>query len=89
VTAAALLMVAGAAPAGASTAVPHGFKQISYLGHQFSVPQAWPVVNLAAHPHACVRFDQHAVYLGTPGAEEDCPGHAVGRTGALLVQPTP
>jgi hypothetical protein len=36
----------------------------------------------------CVRFNRHAVYLGTPGTDESCPVHAVGRTEAILVMPT-
>jgi len=34
-----------------------------------------------------VRFNRHAVYLGTPGPEERCPAHAVGRTDAILLSP--
>jgi hypothetical protein len=34
-----------------------------------------------------VRFDRHALYLGTPGADENCPARAVGRTEALLLEP--
>jgi len=35
-----------------------------------------------------VRFDRHAVYLGRPGPNEDCPARGAGRnTEALLVQP--
>jgi hypothetical protein len=45
------------------------------------------VFDLAADPGVCVRFNRHAVYLGDPGATEDCPAHAVGRTEAILVQP--
>jgi Domain of unknown function (DUF1906) len=32
-----------------------------------------------------VRFDRHAVYLGTPSPAQNCPAHAVGRTGSVLV----
>ncbi|MFD8086189.1 glycoside hydrolase domain-containing protein [Kitasatospora sp. NPDC059722] len=62
-------------------------KDVSYLGHSFHVPADWPVIDLAANPTACVRFDRHAVYLGTPGARQDCPAHVVGTTEALLVEP--
>ncbi|MFC1431112.1 glycoside hydrolase domain-containing protein [Streptacidiphilus sp. N1-3] len=64
-------------------------KSVSYLGHQFRIPGGWPVVDLTADPTACVRFDQHALYLGTPGADQDCPAEALGRTEAVLVQPLP
>ena len=60
---------------------------LRYRGVSVRVPRSWPVVNLARDPHACVRFDRHALYLGTPGDEERCPAHAVGRTEALLLEP--
>src|SRR5438270_11006548 len=53
---------------GIATAANHqpaAEQQVSYLGLTFSVPADWPVVTLG--PTTCVRFDQHAVYLGTPG----------------------
>ncbi|MFG2886289.1 hypothetical protein ACGFYV_28980 [Streptomyces sp. NPDC048297] len=78
------LAALGSAPAQAA---PTTTRQLDYRGHQFAVPTAWKVVDLEEDPSACVRFDQHAVYLGHPGAEQDCPGHAVGRTEALLVEP--
>ncbi|MFF1903886.1 DUF1906 domain-containing protein [Kitasatospora sp. NPDC058218] len=68
---------------------PAPTKNVSYLGHTFTVPADWPVIDLTADPTACVRFDQHAVYLGTPGTRQDCPAHLVGRTEALLVEPGP
>lgn len=79
-----LAALAGA-PAQADT--PTGTRQVDYRGHRFTVPDSWPVVDLAENPSACVRFDQHAVYLGHPGADQDCPSRAVGRTEALLVEP--
>ena len=60
---------------------------VSYHGYQAQVPASWPVYDLSKDPTRCVRFDQHAVYLGTPGADQRCPAHLVGRTEALLVQP--
>ncbi len=60
---------------------------VRYHGLSVRVPRSWPVVDLSRDPHACVRFDRHALYLGTPGAEERCPAHAVGRTEALLIEP--
>jgi Domain of unknown function (DUF1906) len=65
-----------------------GFKTIGYLGHGFAVPTGWRVVDLATHPTACIRFDVHAIYLGTPGPRQDCPARGVGRrTGAILIRP--
>jgi hypothetical protein len=75
-------------PAGVAADQASRFQAVSYLGHRFSVPAVWRVVDLSKHPATCVRFDMHAVYLGTPGAEQDCPARGVGRhIGALLIQP--
>ncbi|WP_405950179.1 DUF1906 domain-containing protein [Streptomyces prunicolor] len=52
------------------------------------MPDSWKVVDLAKNPDACVRFDQHTVYLGHPGTDQDCPSHLVGRTESLLIEPT-
>lgn len=74
---------------GTTTAVASpqpGGKTVSYLGLNFTVPADWPVVDLS--DTTCVRFDRHAVYLGTPGARQDCPTHpTAASTEALLVQP--
>ncbi|QNS07948.1 choice-of-anchor P family protein [Streptomyces xanthii] len=61
--------------------------QVTYQGRTFTVPESWDVIDLDRHPDTCVRFDRHAVYLGTPGARQDCPAKALGRTEAMLVQP--
>ncbi len=63
-------------------------KVVRYAGVAFTVPASWTVHDLAAAPRTCVRFDQHAVYLGTPGVDQNCPSHLVGRAESLLVQPT-
>ncbi|NED71952.1 hypothetical protein G3I51_06275, partial [Streptomyces sp. SID9944] len=71
----------------ASAASDDAGKTVSYRGHTFTVPADWPVVDLTAHPTACVRFDRHAVYLGDPGEQQDCPARVVGRTEALWLRP--
>ncbi len=76
--------------AGTTTAIANaqtGGKTVSYLGLNFTVPADWPVVDISADSRTCVRFDRHAVYLGTPGAHQDCPAHLVGSSEAMLVQP--
>jgi Domain of unknown function (DUF1906) len=73
----------GVAPANAAQPT----KVVRYHGYRLVVPASWPVFNLAADPTVCVRFNRHAVYLGTPGAHQRCPAHAVGRTEAILVSP--
>ncbi len=82
--------VALAAGSGVALAAPGpltGVQQVSYLGLDFTVPSSWPVITVSANSTTCVRFDRHAVYLGTPGRDQNCPTHLVGRTEALLVQP--
>ncbi|MFI2611788.1 glycoside hydrolase domain-containing protein [Kitasatospora sp. NPDC018619] len=90
------LAAAGSAQAAAPSATPSAApakapapdtRAVSYQGRVFHVPASWPVVDLAADPRACVRFDQHAVYLGHPGDQQECPPRLVGRTEALLVEP--
>ena len=78
------LTAVGSAQAASGTS---DTQAVSYLNHVFHVPAGWSVVDLTADPHACVRFDQHAVYLGHPGTEQNCPPHLIGRTEALLVEP--
>jgi hypothetical protein len=81
--------VTPAADAGASSAVgADGLRTVSYHGVQFDVPGDWPVHDLAADPTTCVRFDVHAVYLGHPSADMNCPAGIVGRADAVLVEPT-
>jgi hypothetical protein len=67
----------------------NGLRRISYRGYALQVPAGWPVIDLSAHPATCVRFDQHALYLGQPGASQVCPSVLVGATEAVLVQPGP
>jgi hypothetical protein len=75
----AALAASGAQPAGGAT------KTVTYLGYSFTVPASWPVVRLK--PATCVRFDRHAVYLGDPGRNQDCPTGLLGTTEAILIQP--
>jgi hypothetical protein len=62
-------------------------KTVSYRGYQVTVPSAWPIVDLAADPTACVRLDQPAVYLGRSTAQAKCPAHLVGRSTGLILEP--
>ncbi|MEV5967156.1 glycoside hydrolase domain-containing protein [Kribbella sp. NPDC051952] len=70
-------------PASASSAT----RVVTYRGYSLSVPTQWRVVDLAATPRTCVRSDQHVIYLGTPGRDQQCPSHAVGRTESIVIQP--
>ncbi len=76
-------MAAVQGPAGGASAS----HLISYLGEQVSVPAAWQVQDLAAHPSACVRFDVHVVYEGRIGPQPDCPARVVGVTEAIHLEP--
>jgi hypothetical protein len=78
---AALVLALPAAARAAAT------KVVRYHGWHATVPASWPVFHLGLASRTCVRFDRHAVYLGTPGAQQSCPAHAAGRTGAILVTP--
>jgi Domain of unknown function (DUF1906) len=62
-------------------------KTVRYRGVQLRVPASWPVFHLGARSTVCVRFNRHAVYLGTPGSNQNCPQQAIGRTEAILVSP--
>lgn len=62
----------------AAVAAP-GTRFVSYNGVRVTVPASWPVIDLNLHPSACVRLDQTALYLGSPGSQSHCPAHAVGR----------
>ncbi len=84
---AAILGLAAAAPAASSPAAGSATKLVRYRGVRLRVPAAWPVFELARAPRTCVRFDRHAVYLGTPGTRQDCPASGLGRTEAILVGP--
>ncbi len=75
----AVLLALLAAPAAART--------VHFDGRSVNVPRGWPVLRLAEQPHACVRLDRRAVYLGTPGAEQRCPAEAMGARRAILVEP--
>lgn len=77
--------IAEPAPAAAATTT----KVVSYRGERLIVPASWPVYRLAPHAGTCVRFNRHAVYLGTPSTDQRCPAHAAGRTEAILVSPLP
>jgi hypothetical protein len=87
-----VIIAAVAAPAAnsrASSNAPVALKPVSYRGYTFEVPSTWPVIDLAASRGTCVRFDEHAIYLGDPASNQACPSSLVGATEALLVQPAP
>ncbi len=81
---------AGAKTSAATPVLSAGANQhVSYRGLELDVPGGWTIVDLTANPTACVRFDVHVVYLGTPGATQQCPAVLVGRTESIVIQPRP
>jgi hypothetical protein len=60
-------------------------KSVEFGGYALSVPATWPVYQLAADPDQCVRYDVHAVYLGIPGEDQDCPPGLAGRTETVSI----
>lgn len=81
----ALSLVAGLFVAGPARATSYDLRSVEYGGVSVEVPATWPVVDLAADPSACVRFDRPAVYLGEPAADQQCPAHAVGRADTVWI----
>jgi Domain of unknown function (DUF1906) len=75
-----------ARPRPAASAVT---RTVSYAGDEITVPADWPVYRLDADPARCVRYDVHAVYLGTPGTGQRCPAGLIGRTETVSIIPAP
>jgi hypothetical protein len=73
-----------AQPAGQSASA---VRTVEYLGVEFDVPAGWPVYDLAKDPTTCVRSDRHAVYLGNPSPDMQCPAGLIGHTELVIVQP--
>ena len=75
------------APAGQRAALARtaasGTKVVAFAGYTIDVPAGWPVYRLARDPYRCIRYDQNAVYLGQPGADQQCPAHLAGRVATL------
>lgn len=80
----ALLMMLAVVPSALARGTT---RALHYHGYALRTPATWPVFDLARRPETCVRFNRHAVYLGTPGTRQRCPAHATGRTEAILVRP--
>ena len=69
-------------------------KTVEYDGYSVTVPSSWPVFHLDTDPGQCVRYDINAVYLGNPGANQNCPSNLIGRVQTITitaagVSPTP
>ena len=75
-----------AGPAKAAKAARPASQTVTFGGYTVSVPASWPVYDLTKNPRQCVRYDVHAVYLGTPGPDPDCPPNLVGRVDTVSIQ---
>jgi hypothetical protein len=84
---AALVLLALGLAAPATTLAATKTKTVRYHGVSLTVPSNWPVFRLSPESSVCVRFNRHAVYLGQPGTQQDCPAQAAGRTEAILISP--
>ena len=60
-------------------------KTVTYGGYSIQVPSSWPVYSLDKDPSKCVRYDVNAVYLGTPGPNQDCPPHLIGHADTVSI----
>ena len=69
----------------AKAAAP-AMKTVEYGGYAIRVPASWPVYLLSKDPGQCVRYDVNAVYLGTPGPNQNCPPHLVGRADTVSIR---
>jgi hypothetical protein len=74
---------AGPRAAPSAAAAGGGTKVVAFAGYTIDVPAGWPVYRLARDPSRCVRYDHNAVYLGQPGANQQCPAHLAGRVATL------
>lgn len=85
------LSLSSAALAGYADGVSAGervdrARAVSFQGYELRVPNDWQVVDLAANPHACLRFDSPAIYLGPAGDQADCPSPVVGGAPGVQLQ---
>ena len=60
-------------------------KTVEYDGYSVTVPSSWPVFHLDTDPAQCVRYDINAVYLGNPGANQNCPSNLIGRVQTITI----
>jgi Domain of unknown function (DUF1906) len=63
-------------------------KTVDYDGYSITVPSSWPVFHLDTNPSQCVRYDINAVYLGNPGANQNCPSNLIGRAQTITIADT-
>src|SRR5947208_13739227 len=79
-------LTAAVKPAKAAEPAQPATQTVTFGGYTVSVPASWPVYDLTKNPRQCVRYDLHAVYLGTQGPDQDCPPNLVGPVDTGTVQ---
>src|SRR5690348_9093306 len=79
-------LAAAVKPASAAEAAEPATQTVTFGGYTVSVPASWPVYDLTKNPRQCVRYDVNAVYLGSPGPDQDCPPNLVGRVDTVTIQ---
>jgi len=79
-------LTAAVKPAKAAEPAEPASQTVTFGGYTVSVPASWPVYDLTKNPRQCVRYDVHAVYLGTPGPDPNCPPNLVGRVDTVTIQ---
>jgi Domain of unknown function (DUF1906) len=79
-------LTAAIKPANAAEPAGPATQTVTFGGYTVSVPASWPVHDLTKNPRQCVRYDVDAVYLGTPGPDQDCPPNLVGRVDTVTIQ---
>ena len=72
-----------ATPPTSAAADPAPQQTITFDGVSIEVPASWPVMTVDGVP-GCVRYDRHAVYLGTPSTS-DCPARLIGRVATVQI----
>ena len=81
----------GLGPAGAATMTKSkqasAMQTVQYGGYSVTVPASWQVFHLDTNPGQCVRYDINAVYLGSPGANQNCPSNLMGRAQTITITP--
>ena len=77
--------------AGPAGPVGPATQTVTFGGYTVSVPASWPVYDLTKNPRQCVRYDIHAVYLGSPrpDQDQDCPPDLVGRVDTISIGSAP
>src|SRR6266705_2334672 len=79
-------LTAAVKPAKAAEPAQPATQTVTFGGYVVSVPASWPVYDLTKNPRQCVRYDVHAVYLGTPGPDQNCPPNLVGRVDTVSIE---